>query len=109
MGQRRRPAGLAVLALVAVMATGCGGGSSGPGRRATLLLDFTPNAVHAGIYAALARRYDRAAAVRLTVQQPSASADAVKLLVAGRTHLAALDLHDLTLARAKAANRVGSH
>jgi ABC-type nitrate/sulfonate/bicarbonate transport system substrate-binding protein len=107
MGQRRRPAGLAVLALVALVATGCGGGSSGPGRRATLLLDFTPNAVHAGIYAALARRYDRAAGVRLTVQQPSASADAVKLLVAGRTDLAVLDVHDLALARAKGADLVG--
>ncbi|MDQ6915931.1 MAG: ABC transporter substrate-binding protein, partial [Actinomycetota bacterium] len=85
---------LAVLALAAALAaSGCGGGR-GSDRRATLLLDFTPNAVHAGIYAAVARGYDRAAGVRLTVREPSASTDSVKLLVAGRTDLAVLDVHD---------------
>jgi ABC-type nitrate/sulfonate/bicarbonate transport system substrate-binding protein len=108
MGQRRRWLALAVLALAALVGAGCGGGSpSGGDRRATLLLDFTPNAVHAGIYAAVARGYDRAAGVRLAVQEPSASADAVKLLVGGRADLAILDVHDLALARAKGADLVG--
>ena len=106
MGQRRRWLALAVLALAALAVAGCGGGSSGSTRPATLLLDFTPNAVHAGIYSALDLHYDRDAGVRLTVRQPSASADAVKLLVAGRTDLAVLDIHDLGLAREKGADLV---
>lgn len=59
----------------------------------------TPNAVHAGIYAALARGYDRAAGVRLRVVAPTASTDSIKLLEAGRVSFAVLDIHDLAIAR----------
>jgi NitT/TauT family transport system substrate-binding protein/putative hydroxymethylpyrimidine transport system substrate-binding protein len=104
---KHRRLALAVLALAALAVAGCGGGGGGSQRQATLLLDFTPNAVHAGIYAARARGYDRAAGVRLTVREPSASTDSVKLLVAGRTDLAVLDVHDLGLAREKGADLVG--
>jgi ABC-type nitrate/sulfonate/bicarbonate transport system substrate-binding protein len=89
--------------------TACGGDDSGgrPGRDATLLLDFAPNAIHAGIYSALARGYDEAEGVTLKVQQPSSSSDAVKLLTAGRTDFAVMDIHDLALAREKDAEIVG--
>jgi ABC-type nitrate/sulfonate/bicarbonate transport system substrate-binding protein len=90
--------------------TACGGdegGSDRPDQDATLLLDFTPNAIHAGIYSALARGYDEAEGVRLKVQQPSSSSDAVKLLTAGRTDFAVMDIHDLALAREKDAEIVG--
>jgi putative hydroxymethylpyrimidine transport system substrate-binding protein len=70
-----------------------------PDRNATLVLDFTPNAVHAGIYAALARGFDRAQGVDLHVVAPSASTDSIKLLETGRASFAILDLHDLALAR----------
>jgi ABC-type nitrate/sulfonate/bicarbonate transport system substrate-binding protein len=85
---------------------GGGGGGSGSGGggghppTATLVLDFTPNAVHAGIYSALARGFDRAAGVRLDVREPSSSTDSVKLLLSGRADLAVLDIHDLAIARA---------
>ncbi len=70
-------------------------------RPATLVLDFTPNAVHTGIYLALQRGYDRAAGVRLHVIAPSASTDAIRLLETGRADFAILDIHDLALARVK--------
>jgi putative hydroxymethylpyrimidine transport system substrate-binding protein len=73
----------------------------------TLMLDFTPNAVHAGIFTALARDYDRREDVRLRVRTPSASADGVKLLQARRAELAILDIHDLGLARERGADLVG--
>ena len=65
------------------------------------MLDFRPNAVHAGIELAVDRDFDAAEGVALHVQPPSSSADAVKLLVNGRADLAVLDLHDLALARSK--------
>jgi ABC-type nitrate/sulfonate/bicarbonate transport system substrate-binding protein len=94
---------------IAVSLAACGGdeGRDRPDQDATLLLDFTPNAIHAGIYSALARGYDEAEGVRLKVQQPSSSSDAVKLLTAGRTDFAVMDIHDLALAREKDAEIVG--
>src|SRR4051812_48897763 len=45
---------------LAVALAACGGGTQrAPDQdTATLLLDFTPNAIHAGIYSAIARGYD---------------------------------------------------
>jgi NitT/TauT family transport system substrate-binding protein/putative hydroxymethylpyrimidine transport system substrate-binding protein len=107
MGQGRP-----LLAAIAVaLLAGCGGGGggksdSGP-QPATLLLDFTPNAVHAGIFTAVAQGFDRELGVRLRVREPGSSADAVKLLAAGKTDFAVLDIHDLGLAREKGADLVG--
>jgi len=84
---------------------GCGGG--GGAGRVTLLLDFTPNANHAGIFSAVARRFDRREGVRLEVRVPADSAEALKLLAAGRADLAVLDIHDLALAREHGADVVG--
>jgi putative hydroxymethylpyrimidine transport system substrate-binding protein len=89
------------LLLVAALLAGCGSNAhhhTGP-RPATLVLDFTPNAVHAGIYTALTRGYDRAAGVALHVVAPSASTDAIRLLATGRVDFAILDIHDLAIAR----------
>jgi putative hydroxymethylpyrimidine transport system substrate-binding protein len=98
-----------LLLLAAVVLAGCGSTGSGAAARpgATLVLDFTPNAVHAGIYTALARGYDLQAGVRLHVVTPSASTDSIKLLEAGRANFAILDIHDLAIARARGADIVG--
>ena len=105
---------LAALLVAGVVCAGCssgsphsGGGAAAPPRDATLVLDFTPNAVHAGIYSAIARGYDRAAGVRLHVIVPSASTDSIKLLETGRVSFAILDIHDLAIARARGAGIVG--
>src|SRR5438309_5654287 len=74
---------------------------------ATLVLDFTPNAAHAGIYSAIARGYDRAAGVRLHVQVPGSSTDSAKLLLDGRVAFAVMDIHDLAIARAQGKDLVG--
>ena len=51
---------LPLLAAAACLLAGCGSvtGEDRPGTEATLLLDFTPNAVHAGIYMAVDREFD---------------------------------------------------
>ena len=94
--------------LAAALLCACGGSS--PKRvlpTARLVLDFTPNAVHAGIYAALGEGFDRAAGVRLRVLAPTASTDSIKLLETGRTDFAILDIHDLAIARERGADIVG--
>jgi putative hydroxymethylpyrimidine transport system substrate-binding protein len=98
------------LLLVALLAlAGCGGstGEDRPNETATLLLDFTPNAVHSGIYVASERGFDTAEGVKLEIRKPSASTDALKLLQGGRADLAILDIHDLGIAREKGRDLVG--
>jgi putative hydroxymethylpyrimidine transport system substrate-binding protein len=96
-----------VLALVTTSIAGCGGGAGPNLPSASLILDFTPNAVHTGIYSAVARGFDRRNHVRLRVLVPSASTDAIKLLAAGRVDFAVLDIHDLAIARQRGADIVG--
>jgi len=102
----RRPL---LLLLLALTAAGCGSttGSDRPGTEATLLLDFAPNAVHAGIYMATEREYDEAEGVELEIRAPGASTDALKLLESGRADMAILDIHDLGLAREEGHDIVG--
>ena len=94
----------------AILIAACGSSSSGSSPRqqnATLMLDFTPNAVHAGIYTAIARGYDAAGGVHMHVLAPSASNDSIKLLESGRVNFAILDIHDLAIARERGADIVG--
>jgi ABC-type nitrate/sulfonate/bicarbonate transport system substrate-binding protein len=105
---RTAAATLAAIAVTAGLAAcGSGSGDDRPDRPASLILDFTPNAVHAGIYLALDRQFDGAEGVDLDVDAPSSSADSIKLLLGGRAQMAILDIHDLALARAKGRDVVG--
>jgi NitT/TauT family transport system substrate-binding protein/putative hydroxymethylpyrimidine transport system substrate-binding protein len=98
----------ATLLAAVLLLTGCGSSAKRPALHdATVVLDFTPNAIHAGIYSALARGYDRQEGVRLQVVAPSASTDSVKLLETGRAGFAILDIHDLAIARERGAQIVG--
>ncbi len=100
---------LLALLLVAAFAAGCGSttGQDRPGAEATLLLDFTPNAVHSGLYMATERGYDAAEGVELEIRKPGASTDALKLLQTRRADMAILDIHDLGLARQEGRDVVG--
>ncbi|HEY0392736.1 MAG TPA: ABC transporter substrate-binding protein [Solirubrobacterales bacterium] len=102
-------AALLAAALLLTGAAGCGGSGAEPGAPvgATLVLDFTPNAVHSGIYAAKRQGYYGDAGINLTVRQPGESTDAPKLLAAGRTDFAILDIHDLGIARERGLDLVG--
>ncbi|MGA2164122.1 MAG: ABC transporter substrate-binding protein [Solirubrobacteraceae bacterium] len=96
-------------ALIAAVALGLGGcGSSGgpkllPGAlahltKATLILDFTPNAVHAGIYRALAAGYYRRENIELQVVAPSATVEPLSLVGAGRAQFGLADGSDVATA-----------
>jgi ABC-type nitrate/sulfonate/bicarbonate transport system substrate-binding protein len=106
---RRQLAAELVAVAAALALAGCGGSGGDHGtccgatgarqvQNASLVLDFTPNAVHVGIYAALARHLDAGAGLRLHVEVPGASTDAISELEAGRVDFAILDIHDLAIA-----------
>jgi ABC-type nitrate/sulfonate/bicarbonate transport system substrate-binding protein len=107
----RRPAIVLLVAAVAAFAAGCGTSSGGsdsrPEQDAELLLDFAPNAVHAGIYLALQRGYDEAEGVDLDVEPPGQSTDGIKALLSGQADLAIVDIHDLAIAQGKGKDVVG--
>lgn len=94
----------AVLFALGLAACGEDGAEPGASREATLVLDFVPNAVHAGIYLALAEGYYADEGIDLEVREPSASTDAPKLLEAGRTEFAIMDIHDFGIARQEGAD-----
>lgn len=106
----RRVAALLAAALLLAGLAGCGGGGAEPGapRGVTLVLDFVPNAVHSGIYAAQRQGYYEDEGIDLTIRQPGESTDAPKLLAAGRTDFAILDIHDLGIAREQGLEVVGT-
>jgi len=102
----------AVLLGPALLALGCGKGGAEPdapkesGRDPvpiSLVLDFQPNAVHSGIYAALADGALGRAGIDLEVREPGSSSDAPKLLAAGRADMAIMDINDVGIARQEGA------
>jgi putative hydroxymethylpyrimidine transport system substrate-binding protein len=97
----------AVLALAGLAGCGEGGAEPGAPEGATLVLDFTPNAIHTGIYAGLALGYYRDEGIDLQVQAPGESSDAPKLLAAGKVEFAILDVQDLAIARDRGIDVVG--
>jgi putative hydroxymethylpyrimidine transport system substrate-binding protein len=88
----------AIAALVLLLALGgCGGsggssgssaGGAGGGERVDLLLDFFPNADHAGIYAAEAGGHFRDNGLDVAIRTPSDPTTPLKLLAAGKADLA---------------------
>jgi ABC-type nitrate/sulfonate/bicarbonate transport system substrate-binding protein len=86
---------LAIRILAAALATlalaGCGGAGAGGLAHATLVLDFVPNAVHAGIYRALAAGYYRQAGIDLTVIPPGSTSTTLELVDAGKAQFGLAD------------------
>jgi putative hydroxymethylpyrimidine transport system substrate-binding protein len=96
---------VAVLLLLALLA-GCGGGDDADRPTVAVALDFTPNAVHAPIYAAVRDGLDKREGVHLRIRPPGARPDSLKLVTNGRADLAVLDIHDLALARERGVDAV---
>jgi len=93
----RRLSGFVVALLAAALLGGCGSSASTavPSARhpvhATLMLDFVPNAVHAGIYRALAAGYYKRAGIDLSVIAPGSTSDPLALINAGKIDFALAD------------------
>jgi putative hydroxymethylpyrimidine transport system substrate-binding protein len=63
--------------------------------KVTLILDFVPNAVHAGIYRALAAGYYRRENIDLQVIQPTSTQETLKLIDAGKAQFGLADGSDV--------------
>ena len=109
---RRRMLPLALPAvLLALGLAACGekeetSGGAGVAERLNLVLDYLPNADHAGIYAALAEGEFKAAKLDVKPRTPSDPSAPLKLLAAGRADLAISYEPELLLARAQGADLV---
>jgi ABC-type nitrate/sulfonate/bicarbonate transport system substrate-binding protein len=77
-------------AAAALALAGCGSSASSP-KHVTLVLDFVPNAVHAGIYRALAAGYYRRAGIDLQVIPPSSTSTTLQLINAGKAQFGLAD------------------
>jgi putative hydroxymethylpyrimidine transport system substrate-binding protein len=100
----------AACAALCLLTAACGddsGGRADSPRPVTLALDFQPNAVHAGIYAAAERGIDRSHGIALRIRVPSSSTDSLKLLAAGRADASIVDIHDVGLASERGADVAG--
>jgi len=98
--QHRLLSALLCISLSAVALAGCGqAGKTHPTRatlrQATLILDFIPNAVHAGIYTALERGWYRRQGIDLHVVTPSATTETLKLIDSGQAQFGLADGSDV--------------
>jgi putative hydroxymethylpyrimidine transport system substrate-binding protein len=106
---RRASRTLAIAALTALVLSACGSSAS-PVRaskvgiprgslprltHATLILDFVPNAVHAGIYRAIAAGYYRRLNIDLRVIPPTSTSATLELIDAGRADFGLADGSDV--------------
>ena len=100
------------LALLALVLAGCGekeeptAGGSTKTEPFTVMLDYFPNADHAGIYAAQASGEYERAGLDVKIQAPPDAAVPLKLLQAGRVDLAISYEPELLLARDQGADLV---
>jgi NitT/TauT family transport system substrate-binding protein/putative hydroxymethylpyrimidine transport system substrate-binding protein len=87
---RKLLAATAAAAAAALALAGCGSASKGL-TQATLVLDFVPNAVHTGIYRAIAAGYYRDAGIDLRVIPPSSTSTTLQLIDAGKAQFGLAD------------------
>jgi len=96
--------GILVALLLAAPITACGKDTTEPAatdNELTLVLDFVPNAVHAGIYRAIEAGYYADEGINLTVIEPGETSDPVKLVGSGQADIGLADPTDLATARAR--------
>ena len=75
--------------------SGSGDSASAEVKDATLVLDFIPGAVHAGIYEAMAAGYYEDNGINLKIIEPTSTADTLKLIDAGKAEFGIADGIDL--------------
>ena len=75
--------------------SGSSGDTTAEVQDATLVLDFIPGAVHAGIYEAVQKGYYEENGINLKIIEPTSTADTLKLIDAGKAEFGIADGIDL--------------
>ena len=89
-------------ALAAALLAGCGRSPGAPAaRRVRLILDFLPNAVHAGFYQAEEAGYFRQEGLEVRIEPPTSTSDTLRLMAAGQAEFGIVSLLDFLNARSK--------
>jgi putative hydroxymethylpyrimidine transport system substrate-binding protein len=86
---------LPTTALACALSIGLSACGSARMTKATLILDFTPNAVHAGIYRAQAAGYYRHENIDLRIVQPTSTQETLKLIDSGKAQFGLADGSDV--------------
>jgi putative hydroxymethylpyrimidine transport system substrate-binding protein len=101
---------LCLLALLAALAVACGGSSTKAVTTATagptpvrVVLDFVPNAVHVGLYAARGEGLYRKQGLAVKLVAPAGTSQPLSAVSSGRADLGLADLIDVTLANRQGA------
>ncbi|MGO4540493.1 ABC transporter substrate-binding protein [Paenibacillus sp. 2TAB19] len=92
------------LALVLIGSTGCGSTNTQAGSgetELTVLLDWYPNAVHTFLYAAEEQGYFEEAGLKVKLQTPADTNDALKLVATGKADLALSYQMQVAISRAE--------
>jgi ABC-type nitrate/sulfonate/bicarbonate transport system substrate-binding protein len=99
----RRTAGFLLIAVASL--AGCRGKardvSSESGRQVRVILDYLPNAVHAGLYQAEAAGYFQQEGLNVKIDAPTSSSDTLRLMAAGQAEFGLVSLLDFISVRAK--------
>ncbi len=82
---------------------------SGETKDATLVLDFVPGPVHAGIYEAVEQGYYEDEGLNLEIIEPTSTADTLKLIDAGKADFGIADGIDVATPDRRRSRRQGNH
>src|SRR5579862_228577 len=96
---------LKIALVAALIFTGCRGKARqetpGSSRQVRVILDYLPNAVHAGLYQAEAAGYFRDEGLNVKIDAPTSSSDTLRLMAAGQAEFGLVSLLDFMSVRAK--------
>jgi len=94
----------AAAAALLLAGAGCGqkdGAKASHPREVRVILDYLPNAVHAGLYQAEAAGYYRDAGLDVRIEAPTSTSDTLRLMAAGQAEFGIVSLLDFVNVRAK--------
>jgi putative hydroxymethylpyrimidine transport system substrate-binding protein len=99
--RRAIPVALAAILIVAGCRDKTRETSATPQKQVRVILDYLPNAVHAGLYQAEAAGYFRDAGLNVRIDAPTSSSDTLRLMAAGQAEFGLVSLMDFMSVRAK--------